>query len=187
MEMISYNPRHSSSSSKSSNGCWTCKLRKKKCDATTPVPRICDTLLITCHYQADKPEWMEGGLKQERMAAHMKREDKDNARFHSTTAVPVMMQQMVGSMIASEPIIPPTIASERDHPNPPLPIYQQNSRSNPTIEVQLSEQDCMLVDESVSRGGLYRMDSVLMMFYIEHIFAFLFPFYDPPVLESGKA
>lgn len=189
METISYNPRRLSSTSKSSNGCWTCKLRKKKCDETSPVCRTCETLHITCYYLNDKPEWMDGGLKQERMAAHMKREVKDNAHFRSFNTVPITFQPTVEARAPPSPIAEQSITSEVDlsRPSMDLPVCQQSSRTGSTTAVQTPEEDRMLVDESTSRGGLHRTDSVLMMFYIEHIFSFLFPFYDPPVLKGGKA
>ena len=62
---------------KCSNGCWTCRLRRKKCDEEKPVCSACASLHIQCHvYQHDKPDWMDGGVKQAKMLAQIKREIK---------------------------------------------------------------------------------------------------------------
>lgn len=51
---------------RSSSGCWTCKLRRKKCDEYHPVCHACEALSATCHNDQDnKPEWMDNGLKQQ--------------------------------------------------------------------------------------------------------------------------
>lgn len=41
-------------------------------------------LLITCHYEKCKPEWMDGGAKQEAMAEQIKREVKAKAAHRRT-------------------------------------------------------------------------------------------------------
>src|SRR4051794_34348167 len=66
---------------KSFNGCWTCKLRRKKCDEQHPVCDNCSSLHIVCHYHDEKPEWMDGGVKQEEMSERLKREVKENAIY----------------------------------------------------------------------------------------------------------
>src|ERR1700712_5507928 len=75
---LPHDPR-SSSTTRTSNGCWTCRLRRKKCDEKPPVCDACAALHITCHYGQDKPEWMDGGAEQEKMAERLKREVKDMA------------------------------------------------------------------------------------------------------------
>jgi hypothetical protein len=46
---------------RSKGGCWTCKLRKKKCDETRPSCAVCLSLGIDCHGYGPKPAWMDGG------------------------------------------------------------------------------------------------------------------------------
>lgn len=53
---------------RSFSGCWTCRLRRKKCDEQHPVCNGCVALNITCYYDLEKPEWMDGGPKQVRTA-----------------------------------------------------------------------------------------------------------------------
>ncbi len=66
---------------RSSNGCWTCRLRRKKCDEQRPVCNECLALHIsTCNY-GDKPAWMDGGVNKEAMAEQIKNEVKQQAPY----------------------------------------------------------------------------------------------------------
>ncbi|KAI1076245.1 fungal-specific transcription factor domain-containing protein [Whalleya microplaca] len=62
-----------------SQGCWTCRLRRKKCDERRPVCSICDALEISCHYSDKKPEWMDGGRREKQMADGLKAMVKSKA------------------------------------------------------------------------------------------------------------
>jgi len=53
------------SGSRSKNGCWTCRLRRKKCDETHPVCRACAFRNATCHGYGPQPYWMDGGELEE--------------------------------------------------------------------------------------------------------------------------
>ncbi|KAK2933553.1 Zn2-C6 fungal-type DNA-binding domain [Fusarium oxysporum f. sp. vasinfectum] len=52
--------------------CWTCRLRRKKCDRTRPACRGCGDLSIDCHYSSERPHWMDGGYKQKQKAKLVK-------------------------------------------------------------------------------------------------------------------
>ncbi|KAJ3523642.1 hypothetical protein NM208_g12377 [Fusarium decemcellulare] len=51
----------------SSPACWTCRLRRKKCDRARPICESCANLDIDCHYSAARPDWMDGGRRQSEM------------------------------------------------------------------------------------------------------------------------
>jgi hypothetical protein len=54
------------SSTRSQNGCHTCRLRKKKCDELRPVCANCLSRAIPCYGYGAKPHWMDGaGLEAE--------------------------------------------------------------------------------------------------------------------------
>ncbi|WYZ44495.1 hypothetical protein EsH8_VII_000931 [Colletotrichum jinshuiense] len=73
------NSMSSSAKIRSSEGCWTCRLRRKKCDEARPVCEGCAQLEITCHYSETKPDWMDGGERQKEMADHLKKQVKIQA------------------------------------------------------------------------------------------------------------
>ena len=64
---------------KQGSGCWTCRLRRKRCDSVRPVCGSCRGLDIPCHTGEPRPEWMDGGDGQQRMARTLKQAIKQNA------------------------------------------------------------------------------------------------------------
>ncbi|KAH8582381.1 fungal-specific transcription factor domain-containing protein, partial [Bisporella sp. PMI_857] len=64
---------------KSYTGCWTCRLRHKKCDESLPVCGSCKSLEISCYYDYSKPGWMDNGERQHEMAQQVKAEVKRSA------------------------------------------------------------------------------------------------------------
>lgn len=44
---------------RSSNGCWTCRIRHRKCDETQPFCRECTDRHIQCHGYGPKPSWVD--------------------------------------------------------------------------------------------------------------------------------
>ncbi|GKT64289.1 transcriptional regulatory protein ume6 [Colletotrichum tofieldiae] len=73
------NSMSSSAKIRSSEGCWTCRLRRKKCDEARPVCDGCAQLEITCYYSDTKPDWMDGGERQKEMADSLKKQVKIQA------------------------------------------------------------------------------------------------------------
>jgi C6 transcription factor Pro1 len=69
-----------SSEPKRGTGCWTCKVRHKKCDASIPACRNCRSLEITCYCSSDRPTWMDNGTLQHEMAQRIKSDVKRNAK-----------------------------------------------------------------------------------------------------------
>lgn len=47
--------------SRSTHGCWTCRLRKKKCDENHPSCFRCTSLRIACGGYGPMPYWMDRG------------------------------------------------------------------------------------------------------------------------------
>src|ERR1700678_1190190 len=64
---------------KSRLGCWTCRLRRKKCDGSHPPCRNCAALEIVCHHGLEKPGWMDGATKQREMMESIKNQIKRGA------------------------------------------------------------------------------------------------------------
>jgi C6 transcription factor Pro1 len=66
--------------SRSRLGCWTCRLRRKKCDELRPECATCEGLGIACHGYGQRPEFMDGGEKEKAAAAETRRQIKNAAR-----------------------------------------------------------------------------------------------------------
>nr|A0A455LXK6.1 RecName: Full=Transcription factor atnD; AltName: Full=Arthripenoid biosynthesis cluster protein D [Arthrinium sp.]AYO60877.1 fungal-specific transcription factor AtnD [Arthrinium sp.] len=57
---------------RSQDGCWSCRLRKKKCDERRPICTECMCLGLECHGFGTRPAWMDRGARQKAQAAKMK-------------------------------------------------------------------------------------------------------------------
>ncbi|KAN0099329.1 Fungal specific transcription factor domain containing protein [Hyaloscypha variabilis] len=193
---ISSGPRQTNTI-RSFNGCWTCRLRRKKCDQKHPVCDGCAALHITCHFNQDRPEWMDGGVKQEEMAERVKREVKENAHLRRGERVLVsgdrlslsesdtsrwtmqpqklrMDQRKLRSSLING--IPDVRDSEMElHPEPSTIFHQRGA-------------DCTLAGKAASQSiDFGRADTVHLMIYLEELFPFLFPFYHPSFFQGGRS
>ncbi|OJJ69567.1 hypothetical protein ASPBRDRAFT_32393 [Aspergillus brasiliensis CBS 101740] len=65
---------------RSSTGCWTCRLRRKKCDEHWPACQACQLRGLACENQEAKPHWMDGGSRQAKQLAVVKKQVKASAR-----------------------------------------------------------------------------------------------------------
>jgi hypothetical protein len=70
---------------RSKQGCWTCRLRKKKCDEGRPYCSTCESLSITCYGFGPKPDWMNNGEKERAVANSLKEIVKHTSRRKATT------------------------------------------------------------------------------------------------------
>lgn len=59
-------------SSRSINGCWTCRLRRKKCDEQRPSCAICLSHNLPCDGYSEKPADMDGGIREAAYVAKLK-------------------------------------------------------------------------------------------------------------------
>lgn len=118
---------------------------------------------------------MDGGVRQEEMAEQLKREVKERGHRRSGERA---VDASPGDR-ASEPKIM-DISSDRTEP---CPEPQPSSTSRPQRGA-----DCTLTNMD-TRGGVAfeRSDTILLMFYLEHVLPFLFPFYRPSPLEGGRS
>src|SRR6266536_5804513 len=49
---------------RTNTGCWTCRIRKKKCDDIQPVCGPCTLRRITCHGYGPRPRFMDSAEDQ---------------------------------------------------------------------------------------------------------------------------
>jgi hypothetical protein len=70
---------------RSKQGCWTCRLRKKKCDESRPQCSTCESLAITCYGFGPKPDWMNDSEKERAVANSLKEIVKHTSRRKTST------------------------------------------------------------------------------------------------------
>ncbi|KAH5554045.1 hypothetical protein HBI26_235150 [Parastagonospora nodorum] len=175
---------------RSFNGCWTCRLRRKKCDEKRPACDICSSLMIACHFNAEKPQWMDGGARQEKMAETIKLEVKDSA--HRRRSVPLLSsgerqppaKTRNGDCIVLPSKTPTSLASTIVDD-----VLVDCVTTCPQLLVSLRQNgpSCTLMGkETRERLAIGQSDALLVMFYLDNLFPFLFPFYRPSLLEGGR-
>ncbi|KAK0106668.1 hypothetical protein ONS96_004288 [Cadophora gregata f. sp. sojae] len=76
------------SSTRSLHGCWTCRVRKKKCPENRPSCSTCVSLKIECFGYGERPLWMDSGPLQKEQALTLKRRISQSKRRRRTRRVP---------------------------------------------------------------------------------------------------
>ncbi|WQF82621.1 Putative zn(2)Cys(6) fungal-type DNA-binding domain, fungal transcription factor [Colletotrichum destructivum] len=65
---------------RSNGGCWTCRIRHRKCDETSPLCKECTDRHIECHGYGTEPEWMKDPPKLRAELQRIKHAVKQNFR-----------------------------------------------------------------------------------------------------------
>ena len=167
-----------------SPGCWTCRLRRKKCDRRQPICETCNGLRITCHFQPSKPEWMDGGERQDEMLQELKREVKQKAPWRRVDVM-AMNKNWLTTTLAKNGLPSPQIEGQ---PQPSLadtPLEASSWTSNARQPPPHNDKGCGMLNTVPASFG--QGDSILSMFYMNHVFSFTFPFYNPRLAEGGPA
>jgi hypothetical protein len=109
---------------RSKQGCWTCKLRKKKCDEGRPHCSTCHLLSINCYGYGPKPDWMDNGERERTVANGIKETIKHTSRRKTTTRIatqrdPILRIAPKSTSGAVDNSSSSTGASTQDHVTPP--------------------------------------------------------------------
>ncbi|OTA90725.1 hypothetical protein M434DRAFT_397812 [Hypoxylon sp. CO27-5] len=103
--------------SRSTHGCWTCRLRKKKCDENHPSCFRCTSLQIACDGYGPRPYWMDrGDLQREhaRYKTHIIAQIKAAMRENDLPATSQDVERELDGLVAgtaatsSHPLAHPT-------------------------------------------------------------------------------
>ncbi|KAJ4164817.1 hypothetical protein LMH87_006475 [Akanthomyces muscarius] len=176
---------------RSQSGCYTCRLRRKKCDEKRPVCDGCAALEITCFYGEQKPDWMDGGPKQRAMAESIKSQVKKQASQRRDRKYLEMLEngtRMVN--LNDEPANghssdTAVLSSESDHPFDTSPSAFSATTGGPSPDMPWHHQ---LMGPNGSQKSDYDsgQDTHLIMNYVDFVFPYLFPYYQPPILVGGR-
>lgn len=164
-----------------SQGCWTCKLRRKKCDKLQLPCGNCRALDISCYF-GPRPSWMDGGKSQEAKGQAMKNEIKRNAtlRRDRASASKVIVSDFG---LQHEPVDvamsnAPTTESQPSYAQPALHTYDKaHVFSYPAL------QGCC--PEHSERPPAIETDFIMK--YLDFVFPALFPYYRPTMFDTGRS
>ncbi|KAK5651511.1 hypothetical protein OQA88_11965 [Cercophora sp. LCS_1] len=193
------------SKSRSSDGCWTCRLRRKKCDEVRPVCGACGSLEIDCLYGDQKPEWMDGGDKQKEKAEWFKLEIKRKGGQRRERKYLQSLEQSLGSLdvvdhhddsdpgSSSNPQFTPPESSASPESSATRP--NGGARSEPSVPPEDHSPHSLLSVLTSSSSSSSSSDNPMdinerelnmITLYLDYVFPFLFPFYRPRLLDSGR-
>ncbi|KAK0942708.1 hypothetical protein LTR29_005795 [Friedmanniomyces endolithicus] len=172
---------------KTVDGCWTCRLRRKKCDEATPTCLGCSSLDIDCHYGEAKPHWMDGAQKQKDMVAKVKADIRTNAaRRRELSASEANPDKMEFTLV-----LDPTPPSRKQKQSIPRREAVSSVSSSHDTSMQADLPFDMMAclgpdDEAFGPASAQQINNEYIMLYLDHFFPFLFPFYRPSLLEGGR-
>lgn len=165
-------------------GCWTCRVRKKKCDEIYPSCSSCHTRGIVCYGYGPKPDWMDGGEKEKKVVEELKwaiKERQKQKRLSNTRISPqhVALFSFQDNAVDTQPGPPPALYAS------PVPAGLS--------DVQVNHRDPESTGSSrtpsppYSRcGDAKEAETTLLMNYLDHVFPVQFNCYTPPVTELGR-
>jgi hypothetical protein len=75
------------SASRTTTGCWTCRIRRKKCDDVQPFCGPCRFRHLTCYGYGSKPAWIDGAENQKVETERIKRSVRENLKSQRASRV----------------------------------------------------------------------------------------------------
>ncbi|KAK3989997.1 transcriptional regulatory protein pro1 [Cladorrhinum sp. PSN332] len=186
-------------------GCWTCRLRRKKCDEGRPLCNGCAALDIDCIYSETKPEWMDGGEKQREKGEWLKREVKRRANLRRERRHMQGLEVKLESLgVAGEEDGQGIITTAQQNEQPPEHTtdsspceslgessaaaghYTESPATQPSPPAGNDNNTSAVHEPFGPEVSLEDQDAHLTMFYLDYVFPFQFPFYRPSFLDMGR-
>ncbi|KAF2640796.1 hypothetical protein P280DRAFT_507397 [Massarina eburnea CBS 473.64] len=196
----------SSSRLAKSDGCWTCRLRRKKCDKQHPTCKTCNTLEITCSY-GPKPAWMDGGHQQRQKTEWLKNEIKRKATYRrekananiktgdlrkathdvtDTRKFDVVFDMVMEGNLAPIETMDDVMGMTGGRTGTPTAGSGETAFTPfsllPSRNHQWSENDCTCC---IKQSPDIETDFITK--YFDFVFPALFPFYRPALFETGRS
>jgi hypothetical protein len=137
---------------RSHNGCWTCRLRRKKCDEHRPACSICSSLELDCHGYGPKPGWMDGGVLEREQAhkfKHILAQTKSNRRRERLLCSPPHLESQGDSQLARE------ACYSLSSPTQGTVVIAVDSVHPDILQICSSETDLLISNESMWSESLF--------------------------------
>lgn len=192
-----------SAKTRSNAGCWTCRLRRKKCDERKPVCNSCGALEITCYSDDAKPDWMDGGPKQKAMAEKIKAQVKKQASQRRDRKYMGMLEAGTRDVDLNSDSGRTASTNNGDHNFESIgmsaasdtdatsglgmgsaPASSNTSGASPK-DIPWHTQFLVNPEDASGATGA-SMEVHFVMIYLDYVFPRLFPFYRPPILAGGR-
>lgn len=174
-----------SRSLRSTKGCWTCRLRRKKCDERHPVCQLCHTLAIPCYGYGPKPDWMDGGDVEKSQIQSLKQtvrytsrqRDRARPRQQRSQAIPSSSSQM-DSVHATNGNVDATSSDSQKEESPP------SEPSFPLLQTDVTFHD--QTNPMLFMGDLSLSDTRLLMHFVDHVYPLQLPIGQTSVIRNDR-
>ncbi|KAE9367448.1 hypothetical protein N431DRAFT_513816, partial [Stipitochalara longipes BDJ] len=162
---------------RSLNGCWTCRLRRKKCDELRPGCARCERLSVKCLKYGPKPEYMDGASKEKNKLEEIKSAIKA-AKVYNRLLRLVSSYKIFDDNLSLDTKAPESHTTHLSH------IHMQSDSSLHDLpELALSSSTPIILpfaeDPEIERG-------ILLMRYMEEVLYIQFPFYNDTLSHHGR-
>ncbi|KAL6821559.1 fungal-specific transcription factor domain-containing protein [Trichoderma camerunense] len=175
---------------RSFDGCWTCRVRRKKCAENRPVCDTCQALQITCYYEEEKPPWMDGGVRQTNMMEEIKAQIKLSATQKRKRKHLQILQAEANNLGHIDTESPATVVIDKtdtlidSDPSPGhLGVAFTSGFSSDNNSVL---QDFPMQSKTPIGQGEADKELHLLMIYLDYVFPYLFPHYRSSILAGGR-
>ncbi|KAL7813055.1 fungal-specific transcription factor domain-containing protein [Trichoderma gracile] len=185
--------------SRSSETCWTCRIRKKRCDRKQPACSACHSLDITCYAGNSRPSWADDAREREKVADQIKAQVKEKSeRRREKSYVKVM--PLGRARKPEDASITTAHRGTRRHlqkeksPKPNVKAQEQAAAA-PTCQgcanngtpSSIERQRPRTASSNPGLLGIFEdIDVDLEITFLDYAFPFLFPFYRPSLFEGGR-
>ncbi|EHK49378.1 uncharacterized protein TrAtP1_010594 [Trichoderma atroviride] len=179
---------------RSKQGCWTCKLRRKKCDEIHPFCSTCESLSIPCYGFGPRPEWMDNGVNERAIMSNLKDIVKHTSRRKVGSQLPKQRDTVVkiapklsendGKDSLSAP--GPKLLYADKLPLPSDAPWQElgiGMRQDESMTPASSEHNDPTVRTNLSISA---DEAALLMHFLDNIFPLQCPLFKPGILEGGR-
>lgn len=175
------------SQTRSTKGCWTCKLRKKKCDEGKPACYACHSLRLDCSGYGPRPDWMDDGPKEKQRLGHIREIVKETTRQKKRVA---MLQRQIKALPLEDQVLVRPGQLDLQVPLPstldvPRPISQAEADRVNSLPKLIDGPPAGLQPGNAA-SYVAQNETVLLMHYLDHVFPLQFRFYESSLEEGGR-
>lgn len=188
-------PNQNATTRQQSICCWTCKLRRKKCDATKPTCRACESRDIPCYGFGDRPEWMNGGEEERaelnKIKDAVKKNNKRKRTEMSRSKTEEDQRKSQRTSVVNDEIQP--IDPKHDWNDGRSEVQESTHEflegETPLITPDESSKQTLSTTPTPSGTRFlfgHDREFELLMHYLDHVFALQFRFHSPSVASGGR-
>lgn len=170
----------------SSKTCWTCRIRKKRCDRKQPACSACRSLDITCHDGSSRPSWINNDRERDEFADQIKAQVREKAESRREKSYVKVMplgrtkQSKSGLKVAART---PKADKTKKEAQTSSSENEHSTNNTPQAENVKPDRD---VTDPVLLGVSNDIDLDLEIIFLDYAFPFLFPYYHPSIFEGGR-